>query len=114
VVEWITFGRLGKAHSGSWKFMGPFMAVLQLLVNIANALIIKSLPGYSQVDVKTLVLLWCTRPRMAWMVIILIPYQAEEVMYFNCAASSLFSELILQLLSSYTFGTMPGLSTSTN
>jgi hypothetical protein len=106
VVEWITFGRLGKAHSGSWKFMGPFMAVLQLLVNIANALIIKSLPGYSQVDVKTLVLLWCTRPRMAWMVIILIPYQAEEVMYFNCAASSLFSELILQLLSSYTFGTV--------
>lgn len=84
--------------------MGPFLAALQLLVNCVNALIIRNISGYSRVDIKTLVLLWCTRPRMAWMVIILIPYEAEEVMYFSCAASSLFAELILQLLSSYAFG----------
>ena len=104
VVERITFGRLGHAHSKSWIFMGPLLATLQLLVNITNALIIKRSSGYSHISIKTLVLLWCTRPRMSWMVILLIPFQAEQVMYFNCAASSLFSELILQFLSSYTFG----------
>ena len=104
VVERMTFGLLGQPHSRSWIFMGPLLAALQLLVNSVNALIIRSISGYSRIDIKTLVLLWCTRPRMAWMVIILIPYQVKEVMYFSCAASSLVAELILQFLSSYTFG----------
>ncbi|KAK3392744.1 hypothetical protein B0H63DRAFT_1203 [Podospora didyma] len=106
VVGWITFGRLGEPHSRSWIYMGPAMALLQLLANTANALIIKSVPGYSHVDTKTLVMLWTTRPRMAWLSILLVPYQADDVMYFSCAATSLVVELILQLISSYTFGTV--------
>ncbi|KAK3361471.1 hypothetical protein B0T24DRAFT_724670 [Lasiosphaeria ovina] len=106
VVEWLTFGWLGEPHRRSWMYMGPAMALLQLLANTANALIIRAVPGYGGADTKTLVMLWTTRPRMAWLAILLVPYQREDAMYFSCAATSLSVEVILQLISSYTFGTV--------
>jgi hypothetical protein len=106
VVQRLTFGLLGKAHSQTWLYMGPFMAGLQLVANTINAVLIKSTPGYSDVSVRNLLLLWCTRPRLAWLVIVLAPFQASEVMYLSCAATTLTAEAILQLLSAYTFGTV--------
>jgi hypothetical protein len=43
---------------------------------------------------------------LAWLVIVLAPFQASEVMYLSCAATTLTAEAILQLLSAYTFGTV--------
>jgi hypothetical protein len=104
VVAWITRGLLGKEHSSSWAYMGPVMALIQLAANAANAAAIKATPGYSEVDIKTLLLLWTARPRVAWLVVFLIPYGADQTMYQNCAATSLVAEFLLQLISSYSFG----------
>jgi hypothetical protein len=112
VVQKLTFGLLGKAHSQTWLYMGPFMAGLQLVANTINAVLIKSTPGYSDVSVGNLLLLWCTRPRLAWLVIVLAPFQASEVMYLSCAATTLTAEAILQLLSAYTFGTVANFAQS--
>ena len=91
-----------------WILMGPLTAVLHIGSNTVGALLIQSTPGYEDIDVGQLILLWCTRPRMAWMVIALIPWQAEKAIYFSVAASSILSEAILQILGSVYMGIATG------
>ncbi|KAK3332183.1 hypothetical protein B0T19DRAFT_473131 [Cercophora scortea] len=104
VVSKLTFGLLGKPHSQGWVFMGPLMAALQTAANAGNIALIKATPGYEDTDWKTLMMLWYTRPRLAWLVIFLILYQVDEAMYLSCAASTLTTEIILQILGSYVMG----------
>lgn len=104
VVQRITFGFLGQAHSGWWRAVGPFLAGLQVAVNFGNAMLIKQSPGFEGVDVRGLALLWLTRPRLAWIAILLIPWGYNKALYFSCATSALLPEGILQLMSLYVFG----------
>ena len=85
--------------------MGPVTLALQLSSNLINAVLIKSTPGFGGVNIGQLVLLWATRPRLAWLAVVLIPWQADQAMYFGVAASNLVAEIILQLISSYYMGT---------
>jgi hypothetical protein len=85
----------------SWFFKGTLIAVLQLLANWFNTFLVQKTPGYEDVPVVQLMLLWCSVPRLAWLPILLIGVQPIEAIDFSAAASSLFAELILQLLSSY-------------
>jgi hypothetical protein len=85
-------------------YMGPLTLALQLGSNVVNAVVIKSTPGFASVNIGHLTLLWCTRPRLAWLVVVLIPWQAREAMYFGVAASNLVAEIVLQLISSYYIG----------
>jgi hypothetical protein len=87
-----------------WIIVGPLTVVLHIVSNTVGALLIRSTPGYQDIDVGQLILLWCTRPRMAWMVIALIPWQAKNAIYFSVAASSILSEAILQILGSVYMG----------
>ena len=87
-----------------WILVGPLTVALHIVSNTVGALLIQSTPGYQDINVGQLILLWCTRPRMAWMVIALIPWQANNAIYFSVAASSILSEAILQILGSVYMG----------
>jgi hypothetical protein len=94
----------GIPHKSAWLYTGCFTALLYVVGNLINAALVKATPGYEDVPIGLLMLLWCSRPRLAWLTILLIPFQAEQAMYFSAAASSLVSEVILQLLSTYYMG----------
>lgn len=104
VIKRITFGVMGKAGSGWWVMMGPLTVALHLIANAISATLIKRTPGYGDVDIGRLVLLWCTRPRVSWMVVMLLPFDAKNSIYFSVATSSLLAEALLQALGSYYMG----------
>ncbi|KUJ11556.1 uncharacterized protein LY89DRAFT_758265 [Mollisia scopiformis] len=104
VVKKITFGFFGGIESRHWYYTGPLAVGLHLASNAVNASIIKGVPGYENTSIGHFTLLWCTRPRLAWLVVALLPYQAEKSMYFSATASILFSEVVLQLIGSYSMG----------
>ncbi|KAH8600114.1 hypothetical protein B0O99DRAFT_649498 [Bisporella sp. PMI_857] len=100
-IHRIPRGSLWHPHSWCWFFKGTFIAALQLLANWFNVFLIQNTPGYEDIPVVQLMLLWCSIPRLAWLTILLIGVQPFEAMNFSAAASSLFAEMILQFLSLY-------------
>ncbi|KAF2647552.1 hypothetical protein K491DRAFT_299178 [Lophiostoma macrostomum CBS 122681] len=98
VMKKITFGFFGKRASPMWLATGPLTVILHVASNAIAALMIKQTPGFGSVDVGQLILLWCTRPRLAWMIIALIPFQASNEIYFSVASSTLIAEVFLQIL----------------
>jgi hypothetical protein len=104
IVARLTLGRLGKPHSQGWMLMGPLTVVLQTIANGINVALIRLTPGYEGVDVTSLMMLWFSRPRLAWLSIVLVIVQVDEAMYLSCAASALCAEVLLQLLSAYAMG----------
>jgi len=103
-VEYITKGVCGKPHSRGWLFTGPAAIILHFGSNAINAYLIHQTSGFEQINVGKLILLWCTRPRLTWMIVVLIPWQAKEAMYFSVAVSTLVAEVTLQIASSYYMG----------
>jgi hypothetical protein len=91
--------------SRGWLLTGPVVLCLHFIGNAINARLIKDTPGFSDVNIGGLVLLWCTRPRLAWMIVVLVPWQAKEAMYFSATASTLLSEVALQIASVSVMGT---------
>lgn len=100
-IQRIARGFLWHPHSSGWFFTGILIAALQLLGNWFNAFLVQKTPGYENIPVIQLMLLWCSMPRLAWLTILVIVVQPFEAINFSAAASSLFAEMILQLLSSY-------------
>jgi hypothetical protein len=104
VVNKLTFGVFGILGSKWWPAVGIISACLNVLANAVNVHLIRATPGYEDVPFGSLVLLWCTRPRLSWLVVFLAAYQAEDGMYFGAAASAITSEAILQSLGAVYFG----------
>jgi hypothetical protein len=65
---------------------------------------IKHTPGYSNVGAGQLILLWCTRPRLAWLIVALLPWGAKDMIYFSVTSSTLVAEVCLQLIGSFYMG----------
>jgi hypothetical protein len=103
VVRKLTFGLGGTLGSRAWVLMGVLSACLHLCANLVNARIICSTPGYEQIPFVSLALLWCTRPRLAWLAVFLAGVECEDGMYFNSAASAIMSETILQIIGAVYF-----------
>ncbi|KAM7185204.1 hypothetical protein V8F33_012547 [Rhypophila sp. PSN 637] len=106
VVAKLSFGVLGKAHSQGWILMGPIMACMHTAANLINVALIRATPGYESTSIAMLTMLWFTRPRLAWLVIALVVFQADEAMYLSCAATTLTAEILLQLLTAYVMGSV--------
>ena len=104
VIHRLTFGVFGNPWSRSWLITGSLSIGLQIGSNVLNAYMVTQVPGFAQVPIGDLTLLWCTRPRLAWLVIALLPVQSAEAMYFSVAASCLAAELVLQLVGSVYMG----------
>ncbi|KAI4215833.1 MAG: hypothetical protein LQ351_001821 [Letrouitia transgressa] len=103
-VHRITFGFCGHPWSRMWIFTGLISIGLQVGSNLINAHHVKSIPGFHDIPMGELTLLWCTRPRLAWLVVALLPVQAKKAMYFSVVASTLTAEVVLQLLGSVYMG----------
>ncbi|KAJ9218704.1 hypothetical protein DTO169C6_8937 [Paecilomyces variotii] len=54
-----------------WLFKGIIITALQLLANWFNAFLVQTTPGYKDVPLFQLMLLWCSIPRPAWLTILL-------------------------------------------
>jgi hypothetical protein len=103
IVQKATFGFCGNIGSRTWPLMGALSACLNICANLINAYVIRKTPGYERVPIGGLVLLWCTRPRLAWMSLFLAMVQPEDGMYLGSAASAITSEAILQAFASVYF-----------
>ena len=109
-----------------WGFpviMGVVLAGLQLGFNFWVAHIIKSAPGYNEVPLHMLALLFCCRPRLSWLscLLALLPDSllerafkfkhkgdglwAAKLVLSSVAVSSAVTEAIMQLLGAYFLGT---------
>lgn len=109
-----------------WGFpviMGIFLAGLQLGFNFLVAGMIRSNPGYRDVPLATLALLFCCRPRLSWLSCLLALFPkhwlvrwfkfkpdgdglwAARLVLSSVAVSSAVTEAIMQLLGSYFLGT---------
>ncbi|KAI0858028.1 hypothetical protein F4860DRAFT_326367 [Xylaria cubensis] len=84
-----------------WIFKGTVIAILQLLANLFNTVLIQKSPGYEDVPLVESILLWCTMPRPTWVLVLLLGIKSFEPMDFSPAVSFLSAEMILQVLSSY-------------
>lgn len=86
----------------SWYSKGALIAALQILASYINALLVRRTPGYEDVPVTQLMLLWCSMPRvLAWLPVLLVGIQPLETMNISAAVSCLFAEAILQGFASY-------------
>lgn len=113
-INKLTCGWLGAAHSKWWFVSAIVVVALQLVSNLLNAILIRRVPGYSHISIGGLTMLWCTRPRVSWLAVLLISVSAEEAMYFSTAASSLLAEIILQMLGSYYMGVIANYGTKSH
>lgn len=104
VLKKITGGCFGKRASSMWMLTGPLTATLHVASNAVAALLIQHTPGFENVDVGQLVLLWCTRPRLVWLIVILVPFGAADEIYFSVASSTLIAEICLQAVGAYYMG----------
>ncbi|KAI2730076.1 hypothetical protein CBS147332_1928 [Penicillium roqueforti] len=84
-----------------WVIKGTLIAALQLFANLFNILLIQQTPGYENVPVIQLMLLWSSMPRPTWLTIFLIGVPTFGDLKFFAAGSSLCAEVILQFLSAY-------------
>ena len=100
-IRRVAHGFLWHPHPWCWFFKGTLIAALQLLANWVNAFLVQNTPGYEDVPIFQLMLLWCSIPRLAWLPVLLICVQPFEAMNISAAASSLFAEMILQFFSSH-------------
>jgi hypothetical protein len=80
VIYKLTCRKCGRPGSPMWLFTGMLSAGLLVASNYANAAIVRSTPGYLSVPVTQLMLLWCSRPRISWVAVLLIWVQKEQSM----------------------------------
>lgn len=105
VVHKLTFGKMGKPEgSGMWVLTSLFFLGLSIAANFINAYLIRSAPGFGSVSLGDLVLLWCSRPRLAWSAALLVFVGKERGVYFTTGASALISEIVLQSLGAVYLG----------
>jgi len=98
-----------------------FMASLQLVSNLISAYIIKSHPGYGHIPLPLLMLLFCARPRLAFLACLFSLLPNKWIIHLfkirdprrelraqrtiaEIALSSAASEIIMQGLASYSLG----------
>jgi hypothetical protein len=96
VIQALSCNRLGTPGSPWWFGLGALSALLNVLSNVAGAFLVHSVPGYKHVPIFALALLWCSRPRISWAIVLLVHLEKEKSMYFSAGASALASEMILQ------------------
>ena len=106
VVKRITCRMCGSRESsaGWWLLGGAASAALSIAGNALNALLIKAKPGFENISVSSLVLLWCARPRLAWTGALLAAVGAENSYYTSLGASCTIAEGILQIMASLYIG----------
>jgi hypothetical protein len=111
----------GTAEVTETILLAIFLAGVQLAFNFTTAIVVQRTPGYSNVDITLLALLFCSRPRLGWLACLLsrIPDRvlqqwfhmtdhtslvSGQTIVARVAVSSAMGEVIMQLLGSYFLG----------
>jgi hypothetical protein len=98
----VFFGRRsGVQHSTNWALKGISIAILQILANWFNAMLVQTTLGFEDVPIIQLMLLWCTLPRLTWLPTAIVGVQPFKAVNFSAAASSLLAEIVLQVVAFY-------------
>jgi hypothetical protein len=85
----------------AWILRGLVLASLQLGGNWVNVKIVQSTPGYENVPISQLMLLWCSLPRLGWLAIAPAGIHRPESKDLAAASSALYAEAFLQMLNLY-------------
>lgn len=90
-----------RPKSPAWVLRGLFLAVIILGGNWANAKYIQSTPGYEDIPIFHLLPLWCSLPRLGWLVIAPMSIQSSKSRELVTSCSGLYAEALLQILNMY-------------
>ncbi|RGP61340.1 hypothetical protein FLONG3_10574 [Fusarium longipes] len=90
----------------AWALKGLILASVQLAGSCINVQIIQSTPGCEDVPVFQLLLLWCSLPRLGWLVIAPDRIHRPEANDLATACSGLYAEALLQTLNIYLMTTV--------
>ena len=106
VVKYLTCKLFGNTEDSTswWALSGALSAGLSIGANAINAILIKHTFGFGHVSVVSLVLLWCARPRLAWLGALLAMVGEDENYYTSLGASCSIAEGILQGIASFYIG----------
>lgn len=85
----------------SWMLKGTLVAGLQLLANLMNGYLVQTTPGFEDVPVFQLTLLWCSLPRLGWLPHFLIGLWHPETRVCSSTRSFVLCDTLLQVLSAY-------------
>ncbi|PVI01269.1 hypothetical protein DM02DRAFT_671393 [Periconia macrospinosa] len=88
-------------HRLPWLSKGLSIAALQLGANYINTILVQQTPGNGDIPVVDLVLLWCSMPRLSWLLALLVGLLPQGTVNFSAAKSYLMAEVILQAASLY-------------
>ncbi|KAF4497989.1 hypothetical protein FAGAP_5848 [Fusarium agapanthi] len=84
-----------------WILGGVLLGCIQLFANLANATIVQTTPGYEDIPVVQLMLLWCSLPRLSWLPISSHGTKNSKFQDTTSSMSAMFAEAILQAFSFY-------------
>ncbi|KAF9771093.1 hypothetical protein IL306_011281 [Fusarium sp. DS 682] len=84
-----------------WILGGLLLATIHFLANLVNTNIIQRTPGYEDIPVVQLLLLWCSLPRLSWLPISSHGTRKSRAQDMTSSMSAMFSEVMLQALSFY-------------
>ncbi|KAL4877866.1 hypothetical protein BJY04DRAFT_196997 [Aspergillus karnatakaensis] len=98
---WFTRGSRAYAPPQHWFFKGAAMAAIQLLANWFSAFIVRTTSGYEHIASLSLMLLWCSMPRPAWLNVLIIGPKAFEDVQSSIALALISAETILQCIGSF-------------
>ena len=106
VIKSLTCKMCGSRESSTnwWFLSGAASAGLSIGGNAINAVLIKYTPGFENISIGNLVLLWCARPRLAWTGALLAAVGSENSYYTSLGASCTIAEGILQTIASFYIG----------
>ncbi|PTD05700.1 hypothetical protein FCULG_00001908 [Fusarium culmorum] len=90
-----------RPKSPAWVLRGLFLAAILLGGNWANAKFIQSTPGYEDTPILHLLLLWCSLPRLGWLVIAPASIHRSESRDLVTSCSGLYAEALLQIPNMY-------------
>ncbi|KUJ06670.1 uncharacterized protein LY89DRAFT_402950 [Mollisia scopiformis] len=102
-LRWFTKAAYGVAGSKSWPAISIIVVAINVFANFINAVLAKRTAGFSSPDIGTLIRLWATRPRLAFIATAISPVQKEQSMYISAGVSTLLSEVMLQTIGGVVF-----------
>ncbi|KAF2803246.1 uncharacterized protein BDZ99DRAFT_576165 [Mytilinidion resinicola] len=96
-AQFVTCTLGGRKGSQSWASMAILGVLLDLIATYINARYVKKQPGYEDVIIGKLFMLWTARPRLGWPVVVWALF-FDTTDYISAAIALPLTEVILQII----------------
>jgi hypothetical protein len=109
ILSRMSAGKLGKPGSTAWRYSWIFTLLIHFAANAVIAAIIKTTPGYgSGFQIWQLMLFLTTRPRIGWILGVLLARTGDGHPWASFGMSQFVAESILTLPAAYFMGQTVG------